>query len=187
MKHVLNPVAPPYSPEVAEILKGYPQGKDGYIIQLFRVFANSLRFLGKKGVVNLLDRNSPLPMREREIVILRVTANRDCEYEWGVHVATFSKAAGLDKEQVIATRLGSAGQDCWSPVDSLLIKCVDELCAHAKIQDDTLDQFQEQWNLEQQLEIMALCGNYHTICFVANTTRLPREEMAVAFPKPAGL
>ena len=184
MKHKLSPVEPPFTPEVAEVFKGYPQGKDGHIIQLFRVFANSMRFLNNKGVLNLLDKKSPLSLREREIVILRVTANRDCEYEWGVHVATFSKAAGLDKEQVTATRLGSDDQNCWSQTDSLLLKCVDELCFQAKIQDDTLGQFQEQWDREQQLEIMALCGNYHTICFVANTTRLSREEMGIVFPQP---
>jgi len=186
MKHVLKPIEPPFTGEVAQRFESYPQGKDGYIIQLFRVFANSMRFLGNRGVVNLLDKESPLSMRERELVILRVTANRDCEYEWGVHVATFAKAAALNEAQIAATRLGQPDQDCWSQMDSLLLQCVDELCSHAKIQDDTLELFQEQWDLEQQLEIMALCGNYHTICFVANTTRLPGEEMGRAFPQRLG-
>ena len=72
MAHVLSPIEEPYPPEVAEILNRYPQ-RDGYVLTLFRVFANSLRFL-KKGVVNLLDRESPLPMRLREIVILHHAA-----------------------------------------------------------------------------------------------------------------
>ena len=182
MKQILKPINPPYSSEVALKLKGYPQGKDGYIIALFRVFANSMRFLDKKGVLNLLDKKSPLSLRDRELIILRVTANRDCEYEWGVHVATFAKTAGLNPEQVAATRLGRSDQDCWTQNDSLLLKCVDELCSHAKIQDDTLELFQDRFSLEQQLEIMALCGNYHTVCFVANTTRLPGEEIGSTFP-----
>jgi alkylhydroperoxidase/carboxymuconolactone decarboxylase family protein YurZ len=186
MKHVLKPIEPPYTPEVARKFKEFPQGKDGYIIALFRVFANSMRFLDKKGVLNLLDKQSPLSLRDRELVILRVTANKNCEYEWGVHVASFSKAAGLTKEQVAATRLGRPDQACWPQNDTLLLKCVDELCLHAKIQDDTLVQFQDQWSLEQQLEIMALCGNYHTICFVANTSRLPGEEMGSTFPQTTG-
>lgn len=81
MKHVLKPIEPPFSPDVAEIFAQYPQGKDGYIIRLFRVFANSMRFLTKKGALNLLDKESPVSLREREIAILRVTANKDCEYE----------------------------------------------------------------------------------------------------------
>ena len=63
MTHILAPIAEPYSPDVVEAFKSYPQ-RDGYIIGLFRVFANSLRHL-RKGFVNLLDRDSPLSMRER--------------------------------------------------------------------------------------------------------------------------
>jgi len=182
MKHNLKPIEPPYSAEVAKIFKQYPQGEDGYIILLFRVFANSIRFITKKGVLNLLDKDSPLTLREREIVILRVTADMDCEYEWGVHVNAFAKAAKLTHEQVTATRLAEDDAKCWTPKESLLVRCVDELCAHAKIQDDTYKQFQEGWDLEQQLEIMALCGNYHTVGFVANTSRIPLEKMSAKFP-----
>ncbi len=182
MKHVLKPVDPPYSAEVAKIFKQYPQDDDGYIILLFRVFANSIRFLTKKGVLNLLDKDSPLTLREREIVILRATAKLDCEYEWGVHVTVFAKAAKLTREQITATRLGEDDARCWTPKESLLVRCVDELCMHAKIQDDTYEQFQECWDLEQQLEILALCGNYHTVGFVANTSRIPPEETGAKFP-----
>ena len=182
MKHVLKPIEPPFSAEVAKVFEQYPQGDDGYIILLFRVFANSIRFLTKKGVLNLLDKNSPLTLREREIVILRVTAKLDCEYEWGVHVTAFANAAKLTQEQITATRVGEDDARCWTPKESLLIRCVDELCLYAKIQDDTYEQFQECWDLEQQLEILALCGNYHTVGFVANTSRIPPEETGAKFP-----
>ena len=171
-----------FSPEIENILAQYPRGKDGYIIQLFRVFANSLRFLKNKGVVNLLDKDSPLSLKEREIVILRVTANKNCEYEWGVHVTAFSRAAGLSEEQVSATRLSDSEVGVWSTKESLLIRCIDEICAHALIKKDSYILFQEQWNLEQQLEILALCGNYHTVSFVANTARIPLEKMSMKFP-----
>ena len=151
--HELRPIEEPFSSEIRSIFDHYPKGKDGYILRLFRLFANSMRFLTNKGVVNLLDKESPVSMREREIVILRVTANKDCEYEWGVHASVFPKAAGLSEEQVIATRLGASDAECWNSEDSLLIRCVDELCLHAAIQEDTYPLFQNQWNLEQQLEI----------------------------------
>jgi len=182
VKHVLKPIAEPFTPEVAAVFDRYPQGKDGYIIQLFRVFANSTRFLTEKGPTNLLDKESPLSLREREIVILRVTANKDCEYEWGVHVTIFAKAAKLTEDQVTATRLSGSGVDCWTPEESLLIDCVDEICQKAKIQDETYEKFQEQWDLDQQLEILALCGNYHLVSFVANTSRIPPEEKSARFP-----
>ena len=182
MIHELKPVEPPFQPQIAELLARYPHGKDGYIIQLFRVFANSRRFLDKKGAVNLLDIDSPLALREREIVILRTTANLECEYEWGVHVGVFARAAQFTAVQVAATRLGSHNESCWTASESLLLQCVDELCLSGKILDGTYERFQKQWNLEQQLEILALCGNYHTISFVANSTRLPNEVFGAPFP-----
>ncbi|MBL4826151.1 MAG: carboxymuconolactone decarboxylase family protein [Spongiibacteraceae bacterium] len=182
MKHVLKPVERPFSPEIEKILVQYPRGADGNIIKLFRVFANSLRFLSNKGVTNLLDKDSPLSLKEREIIILRVTANKNCEYEWGIHVSVFSKAAGLSEKQLAATKLSGSDADIWSTEESLLIKCVDDICLHALIRDDTYTLFQEQWNLEQQLEILALCGNYHTVSFVANTARIPIEEIGEKFP-----
>lgn len=185
MKQVLKPIEPPFPPDVAKVLERYPKDRDGYIIRLFRVFANSMRFLTTKGVVNLLDQDSPLSMREREIVILRVTADKDCEYEWGVHVTAFSKAAGLTREQVEATRLAAADAPCWTARERLLIRCVDELCEHATIGDGTYEQLQTHWDLAQQLEILALCGNYHTVSFVANTSRIALEETAARFPVAA--
>jgi len=182
MQQILKPIDKPYSPTVAKILDRYPKGKDGYLLQLFRVFANSLRFANGKGPINLLDKDSPLSLREREIVILRVTANNNCEYEWGVHVATFAAAAKLSDEQIRASCKEADGS-CWSATERLLIRCVDQLGAHSIIEQHTYQQFQLQWSLEQQLEILALCGNYHLISLVANTTRLPPEPMAVRFPQ----
>lgn len=180
MQNVLRPVPEPYDAETAEILSSYPQ-RDGQLIGLFRVFANSIRFL-RKGTVNLLDRKSPITMREREIIILRVTANNDSEYEWGVHVGAFARHAGLTDEQVRATRLEKHTAACWSDEESLLVEVVDELCTKGFLSATALDRFRGTWSLAQQLEILALCGNYHTISFVANTAELEAETFAAAFP-----
>ena len=181
MRHVLTPIPEPYDPAVATILARYPQ-RDGNLIQLFRVFANSRRFL-ERGVVNLLDRESPLSMREREIVILRTCANNDCEYEWGVHVTAFGSHVRFTPEQIHATRIGSADAECWSPREALLVRVVDELCAAGTLTDNTLGVLQETWGLTEQLEIFALCGNYHTISFVANVARLQGEDFGARFPE----
>lgn len=181
MMRSLKPIEEPFAPEVAEILATYPQ-RDGYILKLFRAFANSERFL-RKGVANLLDKDSPLPLRLREIVILRVTANLDCEYEWGVHVTAFGKAAELTESQIRETRLGDHMSGCWSADESLLIEVVDELCFGGNIGDATRSRFQRTWTAQQQLEIIALCGNYHTICYVANVARLGRESFGARFPE----
>jgi alkylhydroperoxidase family enzyme len=180
MTNRLIPISEPYPADVAAILATYPQ-QDGYILTLFRTFANSLRFL-KKGVPNLLDRESPLPLRIREIVILRVTANKNCEYEWGVHVSIFSTAAKLSQPQVAATRNVTVDPSLWSPEEVRLLAAIDSLCDDGRIDDDLLSKFADDWTKDQQLEIFALCGTYHTISFVANAARLPNEPFGSRFP-----
>jgi alkylhydroperoxidase family enzyme len=184
MSNVLSPIVEPFSPEVADAFKNYPQ-RDGYIIGLFRVFANSLRHL-RKGFVNLLDRDSPLSMREREIVILRISANNRCEYEWGVHVTAFGSHVGFTPAQIDATAVLDHTASCWNERESLLIKALDELCAGGRMTTQTLEAFRETWTLDAQLEIFALAGNYHAIAFVANSSALPLEKFAARFPVPAG-
>lgn len=176
----LQPIEAPFPAEVEALLAAYPR-RDGYLLKLFRVFAGSPRFL-RKGVANLLDRDSPLSMRQREIVILRVCANNHCEYEWGVHVSAFAEHVELTHEQVRATRLEGPEAPCWSPTERLLIEVVDQLCRDARIDDASAPRFAAAWTVEQQLEILALCGNYHTISFVANSADLPPEDFAARFP-----
>jgi alkylhydroperoxidase family enzyme len=180
MTQRLQPLEPPYPPEVEAILARYPQ-RGGYLLALFRTFANSRRFL-ERGVANLLDEASPLPLRQREIVILRVTANLDCEYEWGVHVAAFARQAHLNEQQIAATRGSEASAPCWSLEEQSLIRAVDDICTEGRVGDMALPAFQQTWSLEQQLEILALCGAYHTVCFVANTARLAPEPFGARFP-----
>ncbi len=180
MTNRLSPIAEPYPSDVAAVLAAYPQ-QDGYILSLFRTFANSLRFL-RKGVPNLLDRESPLPLRIREIVILRVTANKNCEYEWGVHVSIFATAAHFTQAQIDATRTAPIDAGLWSEQEASLLKAIDNLCGTGRVEDDVAVQFESDWTKEQQLEIFALCGAYHTISFVANSARLPNEPFGARFP-----
>ncbi len=180
MTNILKPIPEPFPSDIAAILEKYPT-VDGYLLKLFRTFANSLRFL-TKAVPNLLDADSPLPMRQREIVILRVTANNKCEYEWGVHVTAFSAHVKLSDEQVAATYLHDDAASCWNAEEALLVKVIDELCATGTISEATLPKFQSNWTKEQQLEILALAGTYHTVSFVANAARVELEDFGARFP-----
>ena len=180
MSNILEPVEPPFASDVEAILTNYPQ-QEGYILSLFRTFANSVRFLSK-AVPNLLDKASPLSLREREIVILRTTANNDCEYEWGVHVSIFARSAKLSLSQIASTKTGTLDEIGWNEAEKLLIGCIDDLCNEGIVTEENLPHWQKFWTKEQQLEIFALCGTYHTISFVANSARLANEEFGATFP-----
>src|ERR1700759_5283558 len=113
----IAPLQPPYPPEIQgqfdRVMHGAPP------LVLFRVMAGNTRAWEKFRAGSLLDRG-PLSLREREIVIDRTCALTRCEYEWGVHVATFAKAANLTDEQVRATVLEGADAPCWSEGEQAL-------------------------------------------------------------------
>jgi alkylhydroperoxidase family enzyme len=150
-------------------------------LMLFRVAASNARAWEKFRAGSLLDRG-PLSLREREIVIDRTCALTGCEYEWGVHVATFAEAAGLSAEQVRATVRKGAAAPCWSESEQALIAAVDALHATATLSDDEFKALSAHYDDARIFEIILLCGFYRTVSYLANGLALPLEENAARFP-----
>ena len=173
------PLQPPYAPEIQQqfdrIMRGAPP------LVLFRVMAGNPRAWEKFRGGSLLDRG-PLSLREREIVIDRTCALNACEYEWGVHVATFAEAARLTDEQVRATVLGEADAACWSVAEHALIAAVDALHERATLDDAEFKQLSAHYDEAQVIEIIMLCGFYRTVSYLANGLALPLEAKAARFP-----
>jgi alkylhydroperoxidase family enzyme len=175
----IAPLQPPYEAEIQSqfdrIMRGAPP------LMLFRVMAGSPRAWEKFRAGSLLDRG-PLTLREREIVIDRTCALTGCEYEWGVHVATFAKSAGLTEAEIRATVHEKATASCWSAAEQALIAAVDALHARATLSDDEFAALSPYYDDAKIFEIILLCGFYRTVSYLANGLRLPLEEKAARFP-----
>ena len=176
----IAPLEPPYEPEIAgqfdRIMRGAPP------LMLFRVIASSPRAWEKFRAASLLD-GGPLTLREREIVIHRTCALTKCEYEWGVHVAIFAKAAELTEEQIQATVLEGAAASCWSASEQALIAAVDALHVRATLSGAEFKALSAHYDDVKIFEIILLCGFYRTVSYLANGLDLPLEEKAARFPK----
>ena len=176
----ISPLNPPYAPEIQaqfdQIMRGAPP------LMLFRVVAGHARAWQKFRAGSLLDRG-PLSLREREIVIDRTCARTGCEYEWGVHVATFAAAAHLTDEQVRATVLGDADAPCWSQSEQALVAAVDALHARATLSEAEFQALSAHYDDAKVFEIILLCGFYRTVSYLANGLALPLEEKAARFPR----
>jgi alkylhydroperoxidase family enzyme len=176
----IAPLEPPYAPDIKEqfdrIMRGAPP------LMLFRVMAGHSRAWEKFRAGGLLDRG-PLSLRQREIVINRTCALNACEYEWGVHVATFAEAAHLTDEQVRATVLGGADAPCWPAAEQAMIAAVDALHRRATFSDAEYKALSAHFDEDQILEIILLCGFYRMVSYLANGLALPLEEKAARFPK----
>ena len=110
MSNILTPLMPPYTPELAMVMERYPQ-QDGYLLKLFRVFANSARF-AKKAVPNLLDKGSPLSLREREIIILRTTANNDASMNGASMLPYSLRLLDLQKSRLLQQKMPNVMIHC---------------------------------------------------------------------------
>ena len=179
----IDPVQPPYPPQVAERLAAMmPPGVPP--ILLFRTFVRNLPMTtamsGWGGYE--LSRRLSLSMRDREIIIDRTCARCGCEYEWGVHVAFFAGRVGLSERQITSLTHGSASDPCWADErDRLLIEAADALHDAADIGDDLWHRLAGLFSQEQLLDLLMLVGWYHAISFTANGVRVPREDGAPRF------
>jgi hypothetical protein len=90
----IAPAKPPFSEDIqAAFDRIMPPGAPA--LALFTTLARDARLFERLRGGALLDKGH-LALRQREVVIGRVTALSGSEYEWGVHVAFFAEKAGLD-------------------------------------------------------------------------------------------
>jgi alkylhydroperoxidase family enzyme len=175
----IAPLEPPYPAEIQAqfdaIMRGAPP------LMLFRVLAKNERVWEKFRAGSLLDKGA-LTLRQREIVIDRTGALNGCEYEWGVHVTMFAKAADLSDEQVRATVHGDAEAACWSVAEQALLQTVDALHHRATLSDDEFATLASHYDEAQIFEVILLCGFYRTVSYLANGLKLPLEANAARFP-----
>jgi alkylhydroperoxidase family enzyme len=179
----MSRIAPLESPYAAEIQQQFDRIMRGARpLILFRVLAGHARAWRKFGGGGLLDRG-PLSLRQREIVVDRTCALNKCEYEWGVHVNTFAKAAQLTEEEIRATVLGEATATCWSSAEQAMIVVIDALHARSTLSDAEFAELSAHYDVDQILEIIQLCGYYRTVSYLANGLALPLEPAAARFPE----
>jgi alkylhydroperoxidase family enzyme len=176
-------IAPANAPYPAEIQARFdalmPPGVAP--LALFRTLARDQRLLQRFMGGGLLDKGH-LTLRQREIVIDRVTARCGSEYEWGVHVAFFAKRVGLDEAQLRSLVRGGPGDACWEAQDALLIRFCDALHASCDVDDALWAELRAQFSEEAILELLLLAGFYRTVSYLTNALRLPLEAYAAGFP-----
>jgi alkylhydroperoxidase family enzyme len=175
----ITPLDPPYPADVQAafdvVMRGAPP------LLLFRTVAQNARVLQRMMASNLLDRGS-IPLRARELMILRTTARCGAAYEWGVHVATFAAKAGIDDRQQRATVHGTPDDDCWSDDDAVVLRLADRLHETNDVDDALWVDAAARFSAAQLVELVMLAGLYHAVSYLVNAMRVAREPFAPAFP-----
>jgi alkylhydroperoxidase family enzyme len=176
----ITPARAPFPPAVQAWLDlTMPAGEPPLV--LFTTLARDPRLFQKFFSAGLLDRGN-LTLRQREIVIDRVTALCKSEYEWGVHIARFASRVRLDDRQIQSLAHGAPDDPCWSTQERALLRTCDALHSECTLDEKTWQILRVHFSEQAILELLMLCGFYRTVSYLTNALRLPAEPGAAAFP-----
>jgi len=175
----ITPAAEPLPDDIRQAIDAIMRGRPPLV--LFTTLARDRRLFFKFFNSGLLDRGH-LTIRQREIVIDRVTASCGAEYEWGVHVSAFAAKAGLTEAQITSLTVGGPDDICWTDADRLLIRLCDSLHVNCTVDDALWAELTGRHSDEALLELLMLAGTYRTVSYLVNSLRLPPEPTATRFP-----
>ena len=99
--------------------------------------------------------------RQRELLVLRVAAVRDCAYEWAQHLV-LAADAGITDEEVARLRVGPAAPG-WTGIDGALVAAVDELLHDARLTDATWGALAAELDTQQLMDVVFTVGTYDTL------------------------
>jgi 4-carboxymuconolactone decarboxylase len=121
----------------------------------------------------LLD--SSLPVRPRELVVLRMSWLLKAEYEWHYHVG-YALSAGMTLEEIAAIKDG-AGHPIWADRDEdrAVLTAMDELLGQGTITDPTWQALSAFYDTKQLMDLVFTAGNYVVITWAINAFGIPLE------------
>lgn len=163
------------SAEVREAIREWP-------LNLHRCLAHSPQTLTRwmTFAVQILRENS-LPVRDREIVVLRIAWVRQSEYEWVRH-GRIARNAGMSGEDIRAVTLG-AGDSAWAPHEAALIEAVDEVLAANDIPDATWRVLAEHYSEQQLVDLVMLIGEFMLVAMAVGALRIPLDDDVRHIPR----
>ncbi len=155
---------------------------DGTVMNLYTTLANHPK-MGEKWLTfaGYILRESTLPPRDREILILRIGWLCRAEYEFGQHTLV-GQSVGLKPEEIKRITLG-ANAPGWDPFEATLIRAADELHVDAFITDATWNALAKRYNTQQLMDVVMTVGNYNLVSMLLNTFGVQLDPGVPSFPK----
>jgi alkylhydroperoxidase family enzyme len=169
-----------WSPAVYDAVSAFPGGRD-FVLAGWKAGGHGVRGMNGMGLMlhypalakafltfnNHVAAGSTLYRRIRELLILRISWLRRAEYEFIQHVV-LGRKAGLSDEEIQRVTHGPDAPG-WDPIDADLVRAVDELHAHACIQNDTWSRLSAQFTSDQIMDLVFAVGCYDLLAMVFKT------------------
>ena len=127
--------------------------------KMARVFMSYNAFLLQRG---------ELPLRLRELAILRLAHARRSAFFWGEHVRV-ATAGGLSADDIASL---ARGNDEFDGVDRLVLDATDEMLAEGRVQAATWKRLVEELGTRSAMELIFAVGTYGMLAMACDTWQL---------------
>jgi 4-carboxymuconolactone decarboxylase len=118
--------------------------------------------------------SSTLPVRLRQIAIMRVCWVRKARYMWSSHLRT-SLRNGLSGDEFEPVKLG-ADSPYWNEQERMIVKATDQLMATSDLDDATWEALEAFLDRRELMDFLFTVGAYVLLAMVLNSLRIERED-----------
>ncbi len=130
-------------------------------------------------------RNYTIPLRDKELLILRTAWLSRGDYVWGRH-NVMGQDAGLTDGEIRRVTQGP-GEPEWDDFDAALLRAADELHLSRFISQSTWDDLATRYTQEQLTEVVLIVGNYTQLTMLQNTLGVQLPPDIEGLPIDAGI
>lgn len=128
--------------------------------------------------------NNTLPVKQRQIAIMRLAWVTKATYMWSSHLNT-SIACGLDDSMYEPIKVG-ASDPYFTGFEKSVIRATDELIADQRISDESWQALMAEWSEAQVLDFLFTVGCYMTTAYVMRSTGVQRMPDLLALAERYG-
>jgi 4-carboxymuconolactone decarboxylase len=158
-----------------------PQMRDGQVPNLYATLVTHVKFYEpRRRFGSYVQRDSHLPAKTRELLILRTAWLNNTAYEWAHHVP-YAKDAGLSESEIARIAKGASAQG-WSEEQIALLNAADELRRETFIADATWKTLNKYYTVPEILEVIYTVGGYAMTGDAINSLGIQLEAGYSGFP-----
>ena len=136
--------------------------------------------------IHLLSTNT-LPVKQRQIAIMRTAWICEATYMWSSHLST-SVRCGLPPDIFRPIQVG-ADDPYFTEFERVVIRATEDLVNHRKVSDGNWRALMKEWNPQQMLDFLFTVGAYVTVAGVMRSTGVQRNpellELAAKYGAPS--
>lgn len=129
---------------------------------------------------------STLPLKQRQIAIMRTAWLCKSRYMWSSHLRT-SMNRGLKPDMFRPIQVG-AGDPYFTDFERVIIRATEELVNDKAVSDASWQELSAEWNNQQMLDFLFTVGCYVAVAGVLRSTGVEREpellELAERYGAP---